>query len=492
MASDPRNVEIKYTKLFIDNEFVDAVSKKTFSVLNPSTEKVIVEVAEGDKADVDKAVAAAKAAIARGSEWRTMDASRRGLLINKLADLLENNLDEISAIETLENGKTFEFSKIITSLSVNVLRYFAGFTDKIHGSTIPTDGPLLTMTRKEPVGVVGQIIPWNYAIMMATWKWGPALAAGCTIVLKPAEQTPLGALYLAALAKEAGFPKGVINVVPGFGSTAGSALSWHPDVRKIAFTGSTQVGHFIMESAAKSNLKKVSLELGGKSPLVIFDDFNVDEAVEIAADAIFSNHGQNCCAGSRTFVQSKIYNEFVRKAAAKANSIKVGDPFCPESQQGPQVDKATLDKILSLIESGKKQGANVAAGGNRVGDVGYYVQPTVFSNVTDNMIIAKEEIFGPVQSILKFDTLEEVIERANSTEYGLAAGVLTKNIDTAMVFAQAVEAGSVWINCYDEAIGPHTPFGGYKQSGIGRDLGEESIKEYLETKTISIKLPAKN
>ncbi|CAG9858404.1 unnamed protein product [Phyllotreta striolata] len=492
MAANPRNTQIKYTKLFINNEFVDAESKKTFQVLNPSTEKVIANVAEGDKADVDKAVAAAEAAFKRGSEWRTMDASARGALINKLADLMEKNIDELAAIDTLENGKTFENAKIFTDLSVKALRYFAGYTDKIHGKTIPSDGPYLSMTRQEPIGVVAQIIPWNYAILMAAWKWGPALAAGCTVVLKPAEQTPLGALYLAALAKEAGFPKGVINVIPGYGPTAGSALCYHPSVRKVAFTGSTEVGHIIMESAAKSNLKKVSLELGGKSPLVVFDDANVDEAVKIAAGAIFGNHGQSCCAGSRTYVQARIYDEFVKKAAIAAEAIKVGDPFDEGVHQGPQVDRVSLDKILSMIDSGKKQGAKVVTGGTRIGDVGYFVRPTVFSNVTDNMTIATDEIFGPVQSILKFDTLEEVIERANNTKYGLAAGVVTKNIDTALVFAEAVEAGSVWINCYDEAMGAQTPFGGYKQSGIGRDLGKDSLKEYLEVKMISIKLPMKN
>lgn len=325
------------------------------------------------------------------------------------------------------------------------------------------------MTRKEPVGVVGQIIPWNYPALMLSWKWGPALAAGCTIVLKPAEQTPLTALHIASLVKEAGFPAGVINVVPGYGPTAGAAIAEHQDIAKVAFTGSTEVGRLIMAAAAKSNLKRVSLELGGKSPLVIFDDANVDEAVEIAFNAIFANHGQNCCAGSRTYVHSKIYDEFVKKAAAKAAARKVGDGFANGTEQGPQVDKEMFEKVFSYIESGKQQGAKLEAGGSRVGFQGFFIQPTVFSNVKDDMKIASEEIFGPVQSILKFDSLDEVIERANASSYGLAAGVMTKNIDTALTFAQAVQAGSMWVNCYDY-VTPQCPFGGYKQSGIGREL----------------------
>ncbi|KAG5893698.1 hypothetical protein JTB14_017805 [Gonioctena quinquepunctata] len=488
---DPKNIKVKYNKLFIDNEFVDAVQKKTFPVLNPTNGKVIVEVAEANKEDVDKAVAAAKVAFSRGSEWRSMDASKRGTLINKLADLISRDTNELAALEALDNGKPYENAIFEIGYAVDVLRYYAGYCDKIHGNTIPADGGFFSLTRKEPMGVVGQIIPWNYPLMMMVWKLGPALAAGCTIILKPAEQTPLTALAAAALSREAGFPKGVINVLPGYGPTAGAAIAQHHEIKKVAFTGSTEVGHLIMEYAAKSNLKCVALELGGKSPLVVFDDADVNEAVEIAHEAIFANHGQNCCAGSRTFVQSGIYDEFVKKSAAKAKARKVGNPFESGVQQGPQVDKPSLDKILRMVESGIKQGAKVEAGGQRIGNEGYFVQPTVFSNVTDDMTIAKEEIFGPVQSILRFDTLEEVIERANNTCYGLAAGVISKNINNALIFAQAVEAGSVWVNCYD-AITPQTPFGGYKQSGIGRDLGEDSLKEYLQTKTISIKVPVRN
>lgn len=326
---------------------------------------------------------------------------------------------------------------------------------------------------------------------MLSWKWGPAIAAGCTIVLKPAEQTPLTAIYVAGLSKEAGFPAGVLNVVPGYGPTAGGAISSHPDIRKVAFTGSTEVGKLIMKAAAESNLKKVSLELGGKSPLVVFDDVDLDEAVEIAHNAIFANHGQNCCAGSRTFVQEKIYEQFVRKAVEMARTRRVGNPFEKGIQQGPQVDDEMFNKVLSYIDFGKKDGAKLEFGGKKLGNEGYFVEPTVFSNVTDDMRIAKEEIFGPVQSILKFKTLDEVIERANRTNYGLAAGVLTKNIDNALTFANAVEAGSVWVNCYD-AVAPQAPFGGYKQSGFGRELGADGIEPYLETKTIAIKTQTKS
>lgn len=482
-----RKIDIKYTQLFINNNFVDSVSGKKFSTINPADGSVIAEISEGDKADVDKAVAAAKEAFSRKSKWRTMDASVRGNLMNKFADLIARDLEYIATLETLDNGKTYSDALFDIEASIQTIRYYASWCDKIFGDTIPADGNLISLTRKEPVGVVGQIIPWNYPFLMLAWKWSPALATGCTIVLKPAEQTPLSALYAAALAKEAGFPPGVINVITGYGPTAGAAIAEHPEINKIAFTGSTEVGHLIMAASAKSNLKRVSLELGGKSPLVIFDDVDIKEAAEIAFNAIFANHGQNCCAGSRTFVHTKIYDQFVNHAKQLASQRKVGDPFNSETQQGPQIDEEMFHKVLSLIKSGQEEGAVLETGGERHGNVGYFIKPTVFSNVTDTMRIAKEEIFGPVQSILKFETMDEVIERANNTNYGLAAGVVTKNIDKALIFAQAVEAGSVWINCYD-AITPQTPFGGFKQSGIGRELGAEGLKEYLETKTISIKV----
>ncbi|KAH0549409.1 aldehyde dehydrogenase family 1 member A3-like [Cotesia glomerata] len=481
------NVEIKYTKLFINNEFVDSLSGKKFASINPVDETVVAEVAEGDKADVDKAVAAAKKAFARGSEWRSLQPAQRSALLNKLADLVERHVKEIASIMTLENGKPFTHAMIETYGAAGVLRYYAGWCDKIHGQTIPTDDGSLVMTRKEPVGVSGQITPWNYPIILLAFKWGPALAAGCTIVLKPAEQTPLCNLYIAALTKEAGFPPGVVNVIPGFGPTAGAALAEHPDVAKIAFTGSVEVGKLIMKASGNSNLKRVTLELGGKSPLVIFDDVNMDEAVKKAHEAIFKNSGQICFAASRTYVHSKIYDEFVEKSKDLALKRKVGNPFDPATEQGPQVEKEIFDRALRFIEIGKKEGAKLVTGGERVGNKGFFIQPTIFADVTDEMTIAREEIFGPVQSILKFESLEDVIKRANDTNYGLGAGVLTNDINKAIKFAQAVDSGNVWVNHYG-AITPSAPFGGYKQSGIGRELGAEGLDNYLETKTISIKL----
>ncbi|XP_058466737.1 retinal dehydrogenase 2-like [Malaya genurostris] len=484
------NQEIQYTKLFINNQFVEAKSGKKFPTINPATGQKIIDVSEGDSADVDAAVQAAKVAFARSSPWRQMDASARGKLLNKLADLVARDINVLANLESLDNGKSFDDSLFDMNCVIDVFRYYAGWADKVHGSTIPSDGPVLTYIRKEPVGVVGQIIPWNYPALMLSWKWAPALAVGCTLVLKPAEQTPLSALYLAALSKEAGFPDGVINVVNGYGPTVGAAIVNHPVIRKVAFTGSVETGRIISEGSSKSNLKRVSLELGGKSPLVIFDDANLDEAVEIAHNAIFANHGQNCCAGSRTFVQEGIYDVFVAKAAEMAKARKVGDPFAEGTQQGPQVDEEQFNKILSYIDSANKEGAKLQAGGKRFGTVGYFVEPTVYSDVTDDMKIAREEIFGPVQSILKFKTLDEVIERANNTEFGLAAGVLTNNLNNALVFTNAVEAGSVWVNCYDYVV-PTTPFGGFKQSGHGRELGYSGIELYTETKTVTIKLPTK-
>ena len=483
--------EIKYTKLFINNEFVDAESGKTFATIDPSDETEIAQIAEGDKADIDKAVRAAREAFKLGSAWRTMDASERGRLILKLTSLMSRDLDYIAALDTLDNGKTFTSAKVDVEQAISTLEYYAGMADKIHGDTIPADGSVMCYTRLEPVGVVGQIIPWNYPVAMLAWKWAPALAAGCTIVLKPAELTPLSSLYMGHLTREAGFPAGVVNVVPGYGHSAGAAVASHHNIDKVAFTGSTQVGKMVMAAAATSNLKRVSLELGGKSPLVIMDDVDIEKAAEIAHEAIFANHGQNCCAGSRTFVHEDIYDKFVSVAAEKARNRKVGDPWQDESVQGPQVSKVQFDKILGFIKSGEDEGARLEAGGKRSGEIGYFVEPTVFSGVEDNMKIASEEIFGPVQSILKFSTIDEVLERCNNTNYGLAAGILTNNINTALMFSQGVEAGSVWINCYDHTIA-HTPFGGFKQSGQGRELGPEGIKAYLEVKTVTIALDQKN
>ncbi|XP_073949669.1 aldehyde dehydrogenase X, mitochondrial-like [Choristoneura fumiferana] len=481
-------VDIKYTKLFINNEWVDAVSKKTFPTINPQDESVIVQVAEGDKADIDLAVQAAKKAFHRYSEWRTLDASQRGRLLLKLADLMDRDAKYLSELETLDNGKpvTQAYGEIIWA--AGIVRYYAGKADKILGSTIPADGDVLSFTLKEPVGVCGSILPWNYPVPMFIWKIAPALAAGCTLVVKPAEQTPLTALALAALVKEAGFPAGVVNVVPGYGPTAGGALTHHPDVDKVAFTGSTEVGRIIMNAAAAVNLKRVTLELGGKSPLVIFNDADVDKAADIAHRAAFANAGQCCVAATRTYVQAGIYDKFVAKAAEIAQKRKVGNPY-EEVEQGPQIDKEMYDKVMSYIESGKKQ-ARCVAGGNRVGSKGFFIQPTVFADVTDDMKISREEIFGPVQSIHKFDSFEEVVDRANDSNYGLGAGVVTNDVNIALAFIRHVRAGSVWVNTY-EHVTTQTPFGGFRESGLGRELGEEGIQQYVENKTVTLNLPKK-
>uniref|UniRef100_A0A182QSK4 Aldehyde dehydrogenase domain-containing protein n=1 Tax=Anopheles farauti TaxID=69004 RepID=A0A182QSK4_9DIPT len=484
------NQEIKYTKIFINNQFVDAVSGKTFSTVNPSTGKKLADIAEGDKADVDLAVNAAKAAFVRTSPWRQMDASARGALLWKLSTLMERDANVLASLESLDNGKPFPNAMYDVQGSIKTMRYYAGLADKVGGDTIPSDGPHFTYTRKEPVGVVGQIIPWNYPLAMLSWKWGPALAAGCTIVMKPAEQTPLTALYMAALSKEAGFPDGVVNVVPGYGPTAGGAISSHPEIRKVAFTGSVEVGKIIMAAAATSNLKKVSLELGGKSPLVICEDANVDHAAMIAYMAVFENQGQCCIAATRTFVHESIYDKFVQKASELAKARKVGNPFAEGTVHGPQIDDTQYKKILGYIEVGQKEGAKLVTGGKTVGTEGYFIEPTIFANVTDDMTIAKEEIFGPVQSIIKYSSLDEAIERANNTSFGLAAGIVTNDINKALTFSHAVEAGSVWVNTY-LAVVNQAPFGGYKQSGIGRELGKDSLEGYLETKSVSVRLPAK-
>ena len=484
--------EVKYTKIFINNEWRDAVSGKTFPTINPATGEKICDVAEGDKADVDRATAAARDAFKLGSTWRTMDASQRGVLLNKLADLIERDREYLARLETLDNGKPISDS-ISGDLpeTIKCYRYYAGWADKIQGKTIPVDGSFMTFTRHEPVGVCGQIIPWNYPISMQAWKLAPALCAGNTVVLKPAEQTPLTALYIASLIVEAGFPPGVVNIVPGYGPTAGAAISSHPDIDKVAFTGSTEVGRLIQQAAGASNLKRVTLELGGKSPVIIFADADLDYAVEVSHEALFSNQGQCCSAGTRTFVEESIYDEFVKKSIEMARERELGDPFDSDVEQGPQIDQEQFDKIMDLIESGKKEGAKLGCGGNRFGDKGFFIEPTVFSDVQDNMRIATEEIFGPVMQILKFKTMSEVIQRANNTCYGLAAAVFTKDIEKALTMTEAISAGTVWVNCYNVAEA-QTPFGGFKQSGNGRELGEYGLQQYSEIKTVTIKLPQKN
>ena len=475
-------------QILIDGKFVNSISGKTFKTFNPSTEELITEVQESDKKDAEVAIKSARKAFDSGI-WTKTSAFERGRLLNKLADLIEKNADELAALEALDNGKPVSIARAADlNLTINCFRYYAGWADKNHGQTVPHSGPYHMYTRHEPVGVCAQIIPWNFPLLMAAWKLGPALATGCTSILKPAEQTPLSALRLGELIMEAGFPNGVVNILPGYGPTAGDALVRSPLVDKIAFTGSTDIGFHIMKNAHDNNLKRVTLELGGKSANVIMDDADIDSAIQQNHIGLFFNAGQCCVAGSRTFVHEKIYDEFVSKAVAHAKKIKLGDPFLKDTEQGPQIDKEQQDKILHYIESGKTDGAKLLAGGHRGGKKGYFVEPTVFSDVTDNMKIAKEEIFGPVMSLMKFKTLDEAIQRANNSSYGLGAGIVTKSLENAIKFSNGVRAGTIYVNCYD-AFDSNSTFGGFKNSGIGRELGEYGMRNYTEVKTVIMKRP---
>ncbi|OWK59412.1 Aldehyde dehydrogenase family 1 member A3 [Lonchura striata] len=638
-----RSLEVKYTKIFINNEWHESTSGKKFPTYNPSTLQKICDIEEGDKVsvigqavqktfsrgflfvgkhikeklafnnnihlaslswrsgtldlivygptgltygkelgqhlalcrkswegdsqllacaralpDVDNAVEAAKAAFQRGSPWRQMDAPSRGRLLHKLADLLERDRVILATLETMDTGKPFLQAYFIDLEGcIKTLRYYAGWADKIQGRTIPVDENFVCFTRHEPMGVCGAITPWNFPLLMLVWKMAPALCCGNTLVVKPAEQTPLTSLYIGSLIKEVGFPPGVVNIVPGYGPTAGAAISTHDSIDKIAFTGSTKVGKLIKEAASKSNLKRVTLELGGKNPCIVCADADceygllavlanqcmvariprarktghclqrvlveesirnydqldlktkgrkgggynkrsglgavrpLDLAVECAHQGVFFNQGQCCTAASRVFVEEQIYPEFVKRSVEFAKKRLVGDPFDARTEQGPQIDQRQFDKILELIESGKKEGAKLECGGLAIEDRGLFIKPTVFSEVTDNMRIAKEEIFGPVQPIMKFKSIEEVIRRANSTEYGLTAAVFTKNLDRALTLASALQSGTVWINCYN-ALYAQAPFGGFKMSGNGRELGEYALAEYTEVKTVTIKLSQKS
>lgn len=476
-------VSINYTQHLINGKFVDAASGKTFPTLDPRTGEVIANVAEGDAEDINRAVSAAREAFDNGP-WPKMSAYERCRILLRFADLVEKHNDEIAALEAWNNGKLYDqAAKAEVPMFVRLFRYYAGWADKIHGLTVPADGDYHVQTLHEPIGVAGQIIPWNFPLLMFAWKVGPALACGNTIVLKTAEQTPLTALVVAKLLHEAGLPPGVLNIVSGYGPTAGAPLASHMDVDKLAFTGSTDTGKTVLELAARSNLKPVTLELGGKSPFIVCEDADINKAVEIAHFALFFNQGQCCCAGSRTFVHERIYDEFLEKSKERALRRVVGDPFKKGVEQGPQIDSKQFEKVLRYIKSGIDSNATLECGGGRLGSKGFFVQPTVFSNVQDDMLIAKDEIFGPVQTILKFKDIDEVIRRANATRYGLAAGVFTNNVSTANTLMRALRVGTVWINCFD-VFDAAIPFGGYKMSGIGREKGIYSLHNYLQVKAV--------
>jgi phenylacetaldehyde dehydrogenase len=482
----------KPRKMLINGKWVNSISGKTFPTYNPATGEILAQVAEGDREDIEQAVKAARRAFDQGP-WRRLTASERGRLIWKLADLLESHTEEFAYLESLDNGKPLTIARgADVPLAVDLFRYMAGWATKIEGNTIPISVPYtpgakyLAYTLREAVGVAGQIIPWNFPLLMAAWKLGPALAAGCTVVLKPAEQTPLSALRLGELIMEAGFPEGVVNIVPGYGETAGAALAAHPDVDKIAFTGSTEVGKLIVHAAA-GNLKKVSLELGGKSPNVVFKDADLDSAIPGAASAIFFNHGQCCCAGSRLYIEKPIFDRVVEGVADHAKKINVGSGLDPETNMGPLVSQEQLSRVCGYLEAGFSEGATALSGGHRKGDKGYFVEPTVLVNAREDMKVVREEIFGPVVAAMPFDDPEEILPRANDSEYGLAAAVWTRDISKAHRMAEHLHAGTVWINCYnifDAAL----PFGGYKQSGWGREMGHDALNLYTQTKAICTRL----
>jgi phenylacetaldehyde dehydrogenase len=474
-------------KLFIGGEWVDSATGETFETVNPATEEVLARIPRAGAEDVERAVQAARTAFDYSSPWRRMTPSERGRVIWRIADLIEEHADEFAMLEALDNGKPFKVARAADiPLSVDLFRYMAGWATKIEGDVIPVSaltapGEYHAYTRREPVGVAAQIIPWNFPLLMAAWKLGPALAAGCTVVLKPAEQTPLAALRLAQLIAEAGVPGGVVNVLTGYGD-AGAALAAHPAVDKVAFTGSTEVGKQIVQ-AASGNLKKVSLELGGKSPNVVFADADLPSAVTGAAQGIFFNHGQCCNAGSRLYVQKEAYDDIVAGLAEEAQSIKVGSGLEPDTQMGPLISDEQFGKVLGYLESGRSEGAETITGGGRWGDRGYFVQPTVLTNTSPEMAVEREEIFGPVVCAVPFESEDDLVEKANQTDYGLAAGVFTRDISKAHRTAARIRAGTVWINCYhvfDAAL----PFGGYKQSGWGREMGHQVLENYTETKAV--------
>src|ERR1700678_2476008 len=476
----------RHHRMLIDGRFVPAASGKTFPVYNPATGEVVARVPEAEEEDVNRAVSAARRAFDEGPWSKKLSPSERGQMLWKLADLLQANLEEFAEIESLDNGKPLSVARVAdVPLTIDMFRYMAGWATKIGGSTLSfsTPGAFHSYTMREPVGVVGQIIPWNFPLLMAAWELAPALATGCTVVLKVAEETPLAALRWGEMVQEAGVPPGVVNIVTGFGETAGAALAAHPGVDKVAFTGSTEVGRLIVQAAAR-DLKHVSLELGGKSPNIILKDADLDVAIPGAANAIFFNHGQCCCAGSRLFVQEKSYDRVLEGVSNAARAIRVGPGLNPQSEMGPLVSKVQFDRVTGFLRSGKEEGARTVTGGKRHGETGYFVEPTVLDGTSDKMRVYQEEIFGPVVTVMPFkDVDDELIRRANDTVYGLAAGLWTSNIKRAHRIANQLRAGTVWGNCYN-IFDAAMPFGGYKQSGWGREMGSEVLKNYLETKSV--------
>ncbi len=477
-------------QLFIDGQWTDAASGKTFQTPDPATGETLATIAEADAEDINRAVSAARRAF--DGPWSRLTPSERGRIIWKIGDLILEHADELAQIESLDNGKPYAVARAAdVPLAADLFHYMAGWATKIEGNTIDISVPYMpganfhSYTLREPVGVVGQIIPWNFPLLMAAWKLGPALTTGNTVVLKPAEQTPLSALWLAQIMADAGVPDGVVNVVPGFGETAGAALAAHDDVDKVAFTGSTEVGKLIVQAAA-GNLKKLTLELGGKSPNIVFEDAD-PAAVEGAANAIFFNHGQCCVAGSRLFVQQNRFDEVVEGVAAIAKSIRLGPGMDAGTQMGPLVSDEQLSRVTGFLESGVAEGATTVTGGGRFGDRGYFVEPTVITNASPDMKIVREEIFGPVVVAAPFSDLDEIAAQANDTHYGLGAGIWTKDISKAHALAKKLRAGTVWINCYN-VFDAALPFGGYKQSGWGREMGHEALEAYTEVKAVTTQL----
>lgn len=468
-------------KLFINGEFVESKSGKTFSTYDPSTGEILAEVSEAQSEDIDSAVKAAKEAFENGP-WSKMTSAERAHLMYKLSMLIEENQQEIAEIDSLDNGKPIhEVLGNDIPNAIGQFRYFSGWATKTMGQTIPVSPDSFNYTKHEPVGVAGQIIPWNFPFMMASWKIAPALATGCTVVLKPAEQTPLSAIYLAKLIKEAGFPDGVINIVPGFGNIAGDALVKHGDVNKIAFTGSTAVGQSIMKEAANT-MKRVTLELGGKSPNIILPDADTSKAVPGVFSGIMANQGEVCSAGSRVYVQKEQFEDVIKQLVEYAKKVKQGKGLSSDTEMGPLVSEKQLERVLDYIQKGQDEGANLLTGGNRTGE-GYFVEPTVFTDVEEGMTIAQEEIFGPVVVVMPYDTIDDVIDKANNSPYGLSAGVWTENLKNAHYVSDRLKAGSVWVNCYN-LTNPAIPFGGYKQSGFGREMGSYALNNYTEVKSV--------